>query len=111
MPSLTFIGLSNCESCKKAKAALAARYEITEIDIRKNGLDQAHVAQLVAAHPDEILNKRSTTWRQLSEEERLSDPVSLILSHPTVMKRPVILDGDRSYVGWGQSVQNALLGR
>ena len=40
----------------------------------------------------------SATWRQLNDEQKQeagSDPVPLFQQHPTLIKRPVITDGER----------------
>ena len=63
------------------------------------------------AFGEAFVNRRSTTWRGLSETERAGDPVALVSAHPTLMKRPVIEDDDgRLHLGWGKDVQNSLLG-
>ena len=44
-----------------------------------------------------LLNKRSTTWRQLTETDKQAaekDPLPVLLAHPTLIKRPVITDGN-----------------
>ena len=58
---------------------------------------------------DAMVNRRSTTWRNLSDEEREEAPLALLTEHPTLMKRPVIVDGDSYHLGWGKDVQAALL--
>ena len=52
-----------------------------------------------------LVNRRSTTWRGLSEDERGADPVALLGAHPTLIKRPVIERPDgRMTVGWTQEL-------
>ncbi len=58
---------------------------------------------------DRLINKQSTTYRSFSDFLRESDTDVQIASQPTVMKRPVIQDGDQFYLGWGDDVQAALL--
>lgn len=109
--TLELYGLKNCDTCKKAiKALEAAGKTVAFIDIRA----EADLSTLVpkwldAAGAERLINRRSTTWRNLSESERESDPVALLNAHPTLIKRPVIaLDGD-VFVGWAKDVQAALL--
>ena len=109
--TLKLFGLKNCDTCKKAiKALEAAGKTIAFVDIRA----EADLSILVpkwldAAGEERLLNRRSTTWRNLSESERESDPVALLNAHPTLIKRPVITrDGD-IFVGWAKDVQAALL--
>ena len=61
---------------------------------------------------NKLVNKASTTWRGLSDEEKAraeSDPASLLIANPTLIKRPVIETGGEVYVGWKKDVQAALV--
>ena len=102
-------GLKNCDSCKKALSELrAAGYEVAFCDIRTDALDQSQIADLLARHGNQlVLNRKSTTWRNLVELDRLLPPGKLLALHPTLIKRPVIFYNDISYVGWGQESQTA----
>jgi arsenate reductase len=46
----------------------------------------------------------------LSEDERLGAPLDLIAQHPALMKRPLIVEGDKMHLGWTKDVQAVLLG-
>ena len=46
----------------------------------------------------------------LDEAERARPPLELLADHPTLMKRPLIVDGDSMYLGWTKDVQAALAG-
>lgn len=110
--SLTLYGLKNCDTCKKALKALeAAGRTVTFVDIRAEAdLSALLPTWLSAAGPDLLINRRSTTWRNLSEGERAAEPLALLSEHPTLIKRPVIdLDG-QVHVGWAKDVQAALIG-
>ena len=102
-------GLKNCDSCKKALSQLsAAGHDISFVDIRTNPLDQSQISDLLARHGDQlVLNRKSTTWRNLAESDRLLSPETLLALHPTLIKRPVIFHNDTSYVGWSQDVRVA----
>ena len=102
-------GLKNCDSCKKALSQLrAAGRDIEFFDIRTDPLDQSQIADLLTRHGDQlVLNRKSTTWRNLAAADRLLSPKTLLALHPTLIKRPVIFHNDTSYVGWGQDVQAA----
>ena len=104
---LKLYGLKNCGSCKKALSQLrAAGHDIAFFDIRKDPLDQAQIADLLSRHDKQlVLNRKSTTWRNLAESERLLPLETLLVLHPTLIKRPVIFDYDTSYVGWDQDIQ------
>ena len=103
-------GLKNCDSCKKALSQLrAAGHDIDFFDIRTEPLDQSQIADLLICHGEQIvLNRKSTTWRNLPDSDRLLPPETLLVKHPSLIKRPVIFHNDTSYVGWSQDVQTAL---
>ncbi len=104
-------GIPTCDTCKKALKALeAAGKEVTFRDVRADPLSPAEISRLVAEFGDRIINKQSTTFRGFSEFLKLSEPETQIEAQPTVMKRPVIEDGGRFWLGWEPDVQKALLG-
>ncbi len=103
--------LKTCDTCRKAiKALRAAGHELELHDVRADGLDPSTLATLEAALGFEALvNKKSTTWRGLSDTEKSGltreTALALLLEHPTLMKRPVIQNGDAYSVGWTKDVQ------
>ena len=99
-------GLKNCDTCRKAAKALGAELR----DVRAEPLSAAELARFLGAFGEALVNRRSTTWRGLSEAERDGAPAALLEAHPSLMKRPVIEDGDALHLGWGKDVQAALLG-
>jgi arsenate reductase (glutaredoxin) len=113
--ALILYGLKNCDTCKKALAALeVAGKKVTFVDIRAEADLAAKVpAWLAAAGAEALVNRRSTTWRQLPDSERAGaegDGVSeLLVANPTLIKRPVIERGDEVFVGWGTDL-SAVLG-
>ena len=94
-------GLKNCDTCRKAvKALQAAGLAFDYVDVRADGVDPGDLARFHAAFGEALVNKRSTTWRGLSEADRAGDPIDLLSKNPTLMKRPVIEDGTRLTLGW-----------
>lgn len=108
--TLTLYGLKNCDTCKKALKALeASDLAVQFVDIRAEAdLDACVPNWLNAAGADVLINRRSTTWRGLSDAERESDPGALLKANPTLIKRPVIETGHTVFVGWTKEVQAAL---
>ncbi len=103
-------GLKTCDTTRKAlKALRGAGAEVTYIDVRQDGIPPDVLDWFLVAFGDSLVNKRSATWRALSEAERKQDAATLILAHPTLMKRPVIHTEQDFYLGWGPEVQAALL--
>ena len=102
-------GLKNCDSCKKALAQLrAVGHEVTFVDIRTEPLDAAQLTDLLAHHgADILLNRKSTSWRNLDVTSRSLPPRTLLAQHPTLIKRPVIFTETGSLVGWSRDVQTA----
>jgi len=98
-------GLKTCDTCRKAIKALP---QATFVDVRADGVPgdvmQAAQARFGAA----LVNTRSTTWRGLSDLERQADEGELLRDHPTLMKRPLIVDGADMHLGWTKDVQAAL---
>ena len=109
--ALTLYGLKNCDTCKKAMKALDAAGQAHEfVDIRADADLAALVPSwLESAGSGVLINRRSTTWRSLSEAEREIAPDALLIGSPTLIKRPVITSGSDVYVGWTKNVQAALL--
>ncbi|MEM8978863.1 MAG: ArsC/Spx/MgsR family protein [Pseudomonadota bacterium] len=99
-------GIKTCDTCKKALAALrGAGLTVAFIDVRDAPLSREKLAAFEAAFGDKLLNTRSTTWRGLSEQERGEDPIDLLIAHPTLMKRPVVMNGAQMTIGWDKRAQ------
>jgi arsenate reductase len=95
---LEVYGIRSCDSCRRALRWLdARRVPHTFHDVRQEPLDADRLdAWIESAHGPFLLNRRSATWRQLSEQDRQRADRALrdlLLEHPTLMKRPVITDG------------------
>jgi arsenate reductase len=113
--SLTIYHLKACDTCRKAiKALEAAGQELTKVDVRADGVSAEQLTAWVKDHGyAPLLNTRSTTWRGLDEADKqnMSDAkaVALMAEHPTLMKRPVITDGEKTTIGWKAEAQSAWL--
>ena len=100
-------GLKTCDTCRKALKSLEkAKFR----DVRAEGLPKDLAQAALAQFGDALLNRKSTTWRALPDDERSRDPLALLADHPTLMKRPLIDDGGTLHLGWGPETQAALLG-
>lgn len=71
------------------------------VDVRADGVERADLERFFAEFGEALVNRRSTTWRGLSEAERAGPPVELLSAHPTLMKRPVIEADGVLTLGWG----------
>lgn len=109
MDAVKLIGLATCDTCRKARAALeAAGVAVAFRDVRADPPTRAEIDAWLAVFGRALVNRRSTTWRGLDTAERESDPAALLLAHPTLMKRPVLIRGDRLHLGWERDAPAAL---
>ncbi len=107
---LTFHCLGRCTTCKRAHAALLEDgHEVEYVDVRRDGVARAVLAEAIARlGADKVVNRRSLTWRKLTDEERAMDPVDLLKAYPTLMKRPLIIAGDHMSAGWSDEIRARL---
>ena len=102
-------GIPTCDTCKKALKSLErAGKDVTFRDIRANPLSQPEVDRIVQEFGSKAVNQQSTTYRSFNDFLKASDPEAQIMAQPTVMKRPVIQDGDLWYLGWDSATEAAL---
>ena len=102
-------GLKSCDTCRKALRELREFGRDASLrDLRAQPPEAGEVAQWRATLGPDLLNKRSATWRALTDTDRAGDVERLLLSHPTLIKRPVIADGSSLYLGWNAEVRAAL---
>jgi arsenate reductase-like glutaredoxin family protein len=105
--AMILYGIKTCDTCRKALKALG---NVTFHDVRADGLPREVAQAAWVRFGDAIVNRQSTTWRALAEDERARDPLDLLAAHPTLMKRPLIDASGTLYLGWGKDTQAALLG-
>ena len=102
----TIFGINNCDTVKKALKWLTNNnIEFTFHDFRKDGLTEAQLNQFVKMSDwDQLLNKRSTSYRNLDEniKNNLTDESCLAacLTQPTLIKRPVLIHNNQLTVGF-----------
>lgn len=86
--------------------------DFTFHDFRKDGLSAEQVAcWLNAVGSDVLINKRSTTWKNLSDAEKQQAehaPQALLLERPTLIKRPVLDIDGRIEIGFKDTRYSAL---
>ena len=100
---VTVYGLRNCDACRRALKGLVGT-EHRFHDLRADGLEPALLSRWIRELGWEaLLNRRSTTWRGLAEDDRsgldAAKAEALMLAHPTLVKRPVIDDGETVRIG------------
>lgn len=114
--STVVFGIPNCDTVKKARRFLE-QYSIdyTFSDLRGEPPTSAqlqHWADSVGL--DNLVNKRSTTYRQLTDAEKNGQGdahwIALLDTHPTLIKRPVLQHNGSVTVGFKEATYRELLG-
>jgi arsenate reductase len=95
-------GLKNCDKCRAARKVLL---NSVFVDLRETPFSRKEISTLVENYGDEIVNKKSTTWRTLTETDRQLTTTDLLEAHPTLFKRPIIKDSEGHYTfGWTKGI-------
>ncbi|WP_135075717.1 ArsC family reductase [Terasakiella sp. SH-1] len=112
---IKFVGLKNCDTCRKAKKWLEAEgFDYEYQDVRADGLNAEDLSVWAGKVGWEaLLNRRGTTWRTLDEAQKSdvdeAKAIALMVEHPALMKRPVFQSGDQIILGFKQEQMDALL--
>ncbi|WP_352339297.1 arsenate reductase [Psychrobacter sp. 16-MNA-CIBAN-0192] len=96
--TITIYGIKSCDTMKKAMTlldTLNVSYEFH--DYKKQGIDKASIQRWVdALGIDKVLNKRGTTWRKLTEEQKqaadanIDSAIDLLVVNTSMIKRPIV---------------------
>ena len=111
---ITLYGIPNCDTVKKARRFLDEHgVAYTFHDFKKSGVTQALLMPWIkSVGIDILLNKRGLTWRRLPAEdkENVTDAkaLKLMLQNASIIKRPVLIDGDTILVGFDEEAYAAL---
>ena len=103
----TLHGIKNCDTVRKARRWLdqhAIDYTFRDFRATAPALTEIQ-SWLEQCDWQTLLNKRSTTWKGLSETQRatVTDAASaaeLLAANPTLIKRPVLLTDTALLVGF-----------
>ena len=114
--TLQFYGIPNCDTVKKARKWLEANgLDYAFHDYKKVGADAGKVESWIGAKGvDVVLNKRGTTFRKLSDEEKAQaedshGAVTLLVQNPSMIKRPVVEHDGGLLVGFKEDEWSATL--
>ncbi len=103
---ITLYGIKNCDTVKKARKWLEQQgIEYAFHDFRDDGLDKESVsAWLAELGWETLVNRRSTSWKALSPEQRegmnAASALDAILEQPTLIKRPLLDTGHQRHTGF-----------
>lgn len=104
--TIELYGIPNCDSCRAARKWLDGRgMDYRFVDLRKDGLPPRALDNwLQRLDWTILLNRRSTTWRALDPTRQqvggAGEARALILEHPTLLKRPVLVADKTLLVGF-----------
>lgn len=107
-------GIKNCDTVKKAVSWLNEHnIEHTFFDVKTCGLTLKQIEQWrEALGADTLINQRSTTWKQLSleDKDRAMQPqgLAIVLANPTLIKRPLIEVNDDIHVGFSEDKYSSI---
>lgn len=114
MSSVTVYGIKNCQTMKKAMTWLEEKSISFEFhDYKKQGIDATTLNNWLSQKPwDEVINKRGTTWRKLSDEDKSdidsTKAISLMQANPSLIKRPALLVDGNLYLGFDETVYQSI---
>lgn len=106
MSKVVMFGIKNCDTIKKAKKWLEQENIAFEFhDYRQQGIEREWLTNAVSELGWElVLNKRGTTYRQLSQEQKDSMDeslaIELMLEQPAMIKRPILSVDDQLHIGF-----------
>lgn len=106
MSTAILYGIKNCGTVREARKWLENKdIEYRFHDFRVDGLDEKDLRNWVKTTSWEtLLNRRGTTWRQLPEADKEDvdeqKALRLMLAQPTLIKRPVLVNGKQVHVGF-----------
>ncbi len=110
-------GIPNCDTVKKARTWLDAQGKAyTFHDYKKEGAEPVRIAGWIAAAGlDLVVNRKGTTFRALSEEDkakatRATTAPALLAANPSVIKRPIVEHPGGILVGFKPDEWAAALG-
>lgn len=103
---IVLYGIKNCDTMKKALQYLIDKGQEACIhDYRVDGISAEWLVQAEQAFGwQQLINKRSTTWRNLDEQQKQNlskaSVLELLQAQPTLIKRPIILQDKIALIGF-----------
>jgi Spx/MgsR family transcriptional regulator len=103
---ITLYGIKNCDTVRKARHWLDDhQVEYRFHDLRTDGLPPDLLdSWLQDPGWEQLINRRSTTWRKLPEAQRnnigTGTARDIMLANPAIIKRPVVDTGSARHVGF-----------
>ncbi|MDP4545361.1 Spx/MgsR family RNA polymerase-binding regulatory protein [Psychrobacter faecalis] len=98
--TITIYGIKSCSTMKKAFTKLdelGVSYDFHDYKKQGQGIDKDSVQRWVdELGIDKVLNKRGTTWRKLTDEQKqaadanIDTAIDLLIENTSMIKRPIV---------------------
>jgi len=112
---ITLYGIPNCDTMKKARKWLSEHNVAYDFhDYKKLNIEENLLRNWISRVGWEVLlNRRGMMWRKLSQSQRDNinekHAIEIMLSTPSIIKRPVIVTDDLILVGFDEAKYKELL--
>jgi len=110
MAVIILYGIPNCDTTRKALTWLKKKnIAFSFHDYKQQGISKQKLEEWCDKLGWEtIFNKRSTTWRELSEAEQKkvinqNEAIKLMMGNNSIIKRPVIEFDDKLIIGFNET--------
>ncbi|NDV12604.1 arsenate reductase [Crenobacter caeni] len=115
---LTVYGIPNCGTVKKARQWLADHeVDFAFHDFKKQGVPADALARWAdAVGVETLVNRKGTTWRTLDADAQAAcasreGALAQLAATPSLIKRPILDDGQTITVGFDEAAYRARLGK
>lgn len=106
---MTLFGIKNCDTVRKARRWIEDhKLPVHFHDFRDDGLHREDLEFWCnSVGWETVFNRRSTSFRTLSDVDKTNidkaKALSLMLTYPTLIKRPVLVVGKQVLVGFNET--------
>ncbi|MGM1031864.1 MAG: Spx/MgsR family RNA polymerase-binding regulatory protein [Bacillota bacterium] len=118
MAQLTFFSYPSCTSCRKTKKWLSTN----QVSFNERHLfretptvaELKRILELTSEGLDEVLATRSEAYKDLQvniDEMMLSDVIQLLTKEPKLLRRPILIDGEKLVIGHNVDALRNLVSR
>ncbi|TLU75449.1 ArsC family reductase [Mannheimia varigena] len=110
-------GIKNCDTVKKALKWLEENNQQPKLhDYRADGLNADWLMEMEAKFGwENLVNKRSTTWRNLDDEIKNNlnreTALKVLTEQPTLIKRPIVIQNEIALIGFNEKEYQAAFER
>ena len=113
MATVIVYGIPNCDTTKKALALLKKqKADFSFHDYKQQGISPQKLEEWCKKKSwENIINKRSTTWRELDEAEQKKAinqqaAIKLMMKNNSIIKRPIMEVDNKLLVGFNETEYN-----